>query len=244
MFDIDFEWWRDEAGYRYVPAGSVKPKPSEMSALYSIIEPIMQRKGRPARIVPCSGKLQPYRPFEKDGGKLYQIFANLGSTDEGLFNFVNRFGPLTEEGNRECGEEVLFAFSHAASMRDALLCPLKERGAYVSRFGNNGLRWSRIDVALAFNRITDRPQFRLTPPTLINALWIQLGQALCSDASIRNCLHCGEWFEGGPGTGRRADATFCSDGHRIAYNSRKRSKKASGLTQMPHRFEKTSKKGN
>jgi hypothetical protein len=196
-----------------------------MSAVYAIVEPLMQRKGRPARIVPRGGKLVPYRPLEKDGGKLYRIFASLGSTDEGVFDFVNRFGPLTEEGNRECGEEVLFSLTNAASMRDVLSCPLKERGAYFSRFGDNGLRWSRIDVALAFNRITDRPQFRLMPPTLVNALWIQLGQALCSDASIRNCLHCGEWFEAGPGTGRRADAIFCSDEHRIAYNSRRRSKK-------------------
>ena len=230
MFDIDFEWWRDTAGYRYVPADPGKPKLSEMSALYKIIEPLMQGKGRPARIVPCGGKLIPCRPLEKGGDKLYRIFASLGSTDEGVFDFVNRFGPLTEEGNRECGEEVLFALGHAASMRDVLSCPLKERGAYFSRFGdNNGIRWSRIDVALAFNPITNKPQFRLTPPTLINALWIQLGQALCSDASIRNCLHCGEWFEAGPGTGRRADALFCSDEHRIAYNSRKRGKKASDV---------------
>jgi len=223
MFAIDFEWWRDDAGYDYVPAAPGKPKPSEMSALYQIIGPLIQSDGRAARIVRRGGKLVPYRPFEKDGGRLYQIFASLGSTAKQLLDFVNRFGPLTEDGNRECGEEVLFAFSAAGAMREVLSRPLKERGAYFARYGDKGLRWSRIDVSLVSNPITSKPQFRLTPPTLINAIWIQLGQALSSDASIRNCLHCGEWFEAGPGARRREDAKFCSDAHRVAFHSRKRS---------------------
>lgn len=84
-----------------------------------------------------------------------------------------------------------------------------ERAQFFARFGDKGLSWSRIDVALAFNPINGKPQFRLTQPTLVNALWLELGQALSSDASIRNCLHCGEWFEAGPGTGRREDSKFC-----------------------------------
>jgi hypothetical protein len=165
----------------------------------------------------------PYRPFDKVDG-LYRIFAHLGTTAEGLLDFVNRFGPLTDEGNRETGEEVPFAFSAAGAMCEVLSCPMTEQAAYFSRFGDKGLAWSRIDVALAFNPVTGKPQFRLTPPMLVNALWLELGQALSSDASIRNCLHCGGWFEAGPGTGRREDAKFCSDAHRIAFNSRKRGK--------------------
>ncbi len=223
MFRIDFEWWRDDAGYRFVPAAPGHPKPSEMSALYEIIAPLRQSGGRPARIVPRGGKLVPYRPLDKVPD-LYLIFAHLAATDAGLFEFVSRFGPLTSEGNREVGEETLFALGHAASMREILSCPVAERPAYFSRFGEKGLAWSRIDAALALNPQTGKPQFRLTPPTLVNALWLELGQALSSDASIRNCMHCGAWFEAGPGTGRREDAKFCSDAHRIAFNSRKRSK--------------------
>jgi hypothetical protein len=228
VFSIDFEWLRDDAGYRYVPAAPGNPEPSEMSPLYALIEPIRSAVsgGRPARIVRCGGKLVPYRPFEKDGGKLYQIFASLCWTGEEslLLDFVNRFGPLTEFGNQDCGEEVLFAVSAASVMRDLLYCSPAERAAYFSRSGDKGVAWSRIDVALTFNPMTNKPQFRLTPPALVNALWLELGQALSSDASIRNCLHCGEWFEAGAGTGRREDAKFCSDPHRIAFNSRKRSK--------------------
>ena len=59
---------------------------------------------------------------------------------------------------------------------------------------------------------------------LLDALWLQLGQALTVSAKIRQCEHCGNWFEAGRGTGRRLDAKFCSDEHRIAFNSLKRSK--------------------
>ena len=40
------------------------------------------------------------------------------------------------------------------------------------------------------------------------------------------CLHCGERFQTGLGRGkaRRADAKFCCDEHRRAYNSLKRSR--------------------
>jgi len=39
----------------------------------------------------------------------------------------------------------------------------------------------------------------------------------------RACAHCGAMFEAGRGAGRRADAKFCSDEHRVAFNSLKRS---------------------
>jgi hypothetical protein len=156
VFQIDFEWWRDEVGYRFVPAAPGEPKPSEMSELYKIIAPLVQSGGRPARIVPCGGKLMPYRPFDKPLG-LYKIFAYLAKTEEGLLEFINRFGPLSDEGNREHGEETLFALSHASSMREVLSCPMAERSAYFSRFGEKGLAWSRINVALAFNPQTGKP---------------------------------------------------------------------------------------
>jgi hypothetical protein len=222
LFSIDFEWWRDDRGYDYVPAASGTPAPSEMSPLYGAISGLMS--GRPARIVRRGGNLVPSRPFDQDI-RLYRVFASLGITDEGLLGFVNRFGPLTEFGNDDTGEEVLFGRGHAESMRDLLSCPAEERGSYLSRFGEAGTSWSRLDVALAFNPVTGKPQFRFKPPALCNALWLEFGYALASDASLRNCLHCGGWFEAGPGTGRREDAKFCSDAHRIAFNSRKRTKR-------------------
>jgi hypothetical protein len=226
VFSIDFEWLRDDAGYRYVPAAPGDAVCSVEGALGDLLP--LSLGGEPSRrnrIVRRGGQLLPYRPFEHTGGVLHRIFVNLGNSVEGLLEFFTRFGPLTQEGlDPNCGEDIRFALSAAEAMRDLLSCSVRERAIYVSRFGEKGVAWSRIDVALTFNPMTNKPQFRLTPPTLVNALWLELGQALSSDASIRNCLHCGGWFEAGPGTGRREGAKFCSDAHRIAFNSRKRSK--------------------
>jgi hypothetical protein len=64
----------------------------------------------------------------------------------------------------------------------------------------------------------------LTTNSLINGLWLQLASEVSGGAAFRLCERCGELFETGPRTGRRADSKFCSDAHRIEFNSRKRSK--------------------
>jgi hypothetical protein len=68
--------------------------------------------------------------------------------------------------------------------------------------------------------------FRLTFTTnsLMDGLWLQLAANISGGASFRSCARCGELFETGPGTGRRADSRFCKDAHRIEFNSRNRSK--------------------
>lgn len=65
-------------------------------------------------------------------------------------------------------------------------------------------------------------ELRVSPGDFSDALRFQLFQKL-TGADIRSCEHCGEWFEVGAGTGRRKDAKFCSDQHRILANSAKRS---------------------
>jgi hypothetical protein len=63
---------------------------------------------------------------------LHRSLAKLGTNEETLLDFVNRFGPLTGEGNRECGQEVVFAFSNAKAMQE-ILCVLQQSEAYTSR---------------------------------------------------------------------------------------------------------------
>ena len=36
------------------------------------------------------------------------------------------------------------------------------------------------------------------PTSLLDALWLQLGQALTAGAQIRQCGHCSDWFKTGP----------------------------------------------
>src|SRR5205807_9235653 len=119
------------------------------------------------RIVRRGGKLRPYRPFERVDG-LYRVFASLAVAPEGLMDFVHRFGPMTEDGNRN-GEDALIGLSHAQSMAELLKRYSQNPGDCFSQFAGNGLGWSRIDAALWLNPITGKPQFRFRPPTLVNA---------------------------------------------------------------------------
>ena len=45
------------------------------------------------------------------------------------------------------------------------------------------------------------------------------------DAVVRQCRHCGEWFEAGPGTRLRADAEFCCGEHKVRHFSLQRSRR-------------------
>jgi hypothetical protein len=81
----------------------------------------------------------------------------------------------------------------------------------------------RVSTILTVNS-SEGPQLQLCPVNFIDALRLQLVQKLTGDANFRTCRHCGRWFEVGPGTGRRLDAKFCTDEHRVLFNSLKRSK--------------------
>jgi hypothetical protein len=67
-------------------------------------------------------------------------------------------------------------------------------------------------------------QLEITAETLISALWWQLARKLSGETKIRECRHCGEWFEVGAGTARRADSQFCSQEHKVRFFSLKRSR--------------------
>jgi hypothetical protein len=226
LLNIDFEWWSDDAGYDYV---SAEPGWVAMSPLDKLTSSGLlggKNGERPDRIIRRGGKLIAYRPFEKVNG-LYRIFANKGTTVAGLLEFIHRFGPLTQGGlDATIGDEVPFLVNHASAMAALLAYSPEGRVSYLSQF-EKGLSWTRIDVGLVVNPFTEKPQITLKPSWLLHGLWLELGQALSGDISIKNCAHCGGLFEVGPGTGRREDAKFCCDDHRILFNSRKRKQRES-----------------
>jgi hypothetical protein len=67
-------------------------------------------------------------------------------------------------------------------------------------------------------------QLEITAETLLSALWWQLARKLSGETKIRECKHCGTWFEVGAGTGRRADAEFCRPEHKARFFSLARSR--------------------
>jgi hypothetical protein len=66
----------------------------------------------------------------------------------------------------------------------------------------------------------------LTANSLMDGLWLQLAQKVAGQATFMTCKlpSCRRIFEVGSSSGRRLDARFCSDSHRIEFNSRKRTK--------------------
>jgi hypothetical protein len=115
---------------------------------------------------------------------------------------------------------VLYA---AEQMRDMLA--KSSGGKSPFKPSEREIRLTFIDVKLAPDPITGTVQIAFSPRSLMNALFLQIGQVLSGDATIKRCRHCGTVFTAGPGTPRRLDAEFCTDQHRIDFNSRKRSRR-------------------
>ena len=80
----------------------------------------------------------------------------------------------------------------------------------------------KLAAYIAPNPDTGEWEFHLRPLSLLDALWLQFGQALVSKAELRSCKQCGNWFQAGAG-GVRSDAKFCTPECRGRYNSLKRS---------------------
>jgi len=146
----------------------------------------------------------------KEFPHLYLEFAKAQSPEQ-LLHFVGRFGRLT---NNDEGDNVRSLLSGTKGMSAALELM---RGMI-----GNLPKWP-----------TGR-RFEYETPSLgkiaggipmLDALWLQFGQALTSNAQLRQCDHCGKWFEAGVGTGRRADAKFCSSQCQIEHKSLERSRK-------------------
>jgi hypothetical protein len=223
ILSIDFEWSVDETGYELIPGGPVDGSvdPNEDLSGIELLSVIGGKPIREDRIRRRGGNLRIYRPFEGPDRMLFRNFASRAENPSGLLDFVRQFGPLTQEGNRD-GEPTGIGLVAAACMAELLQVHSDNPGNRFSSYARNELYWSRMDVKLARNPMVGRPQFRFVPATFLHALWLELGQFLTSEAQLRSCKQCGVWFPTGPGTRRRADAKFCSDQHRISFNSLKR----------------------
>jgi hypothetical protein len=130
------------------------------------------------------------------------------------------------------GDPVPDCLRAGAAFRELLR--LKERGSpkklasffHTSFFDTaNGVFWGNHHASMV-DFVPDPKigvRLRLRPPTLLGALWYQLGVKLSGDTSIKTCRHCNKLFETGSGTRLRSDAQFCCNEHKVEYFNRKRS---------------------
>jgi hypothetical protein len=215
---IDFTWQKDASGYRLVKEGSLPD-------------------GKPLadRIVPNGGERILIRPMET--ADIYWVFAHVDSAEK-LLEFVEKFGlllpyegatrvrlfrdPVDGSGllkwdDADEGMPVGIILAQAALFHDALR--LKTEGSKQLTAFLTSIKTPRFgDLSLVPDRVFG-VRFQIRPLTLMDALWLQLGTVLASGIKLSTCLQCGQLFEVGAGTGRRADAKYCSDEHRTLYHS-------------------------
>jgi len=199
---VHFTSYVDTKGYRIVPARRPTPRPADLLS-------VRPKDWAEARIVGMGGSLRPVRLSSYP--LLFNKFASV-KTPEQLLAFITEYGPLTYGRNtRGKGDEIPPLLDEAASMA----------ACFKSR-GRHSLLTADLKASLSIKK--GDVSVNITPVRLLDALWLQLGQSLSECAEWKKCLHCGDWFPVGGSSGRRLDAKFCRDEHRIEFNSLERSR--------------------
>jgi hypothetical protein len=221
IFDIELTWARDHKGFHFD------------GIIDANLRELIPDNGE--RIVRKGGSLQHYKPANIPG--LLKRFLAI-NTPADLLSFVDRWGPLTREGFScregeefpnpdgsqsfydKDGEELSIGLEYASWFRDVVIA--KDKPAQVAR------SFERFKFETYPTRIVaDKKRgIRLivAPDNLLGFLTLELARIVLNVSSGSFCLKCGEFFLKGVGTDRRGDAQFCSDEHRIEYNSLKRSR--------------------
>jgi hypothetical protein len=230
--EIDSQWWRCLDGYRLkrterrrviLPGGKSRPFTDEEEAR----SPYRREEDRYS-LWTASSRHEEYRPLEIPG--LYSIFADAPATPEGMRLFANRFGLLTfgephiNPGGAPKAQMVPVSDMLAEhwALRQAIELHTAGRDHELARYWN-----ARRNPVLAQVRLNSalegRIEFSLTPPSLVQAMWMQFASDACSGARLYRCERCGKPFSVGTGTGRRNTAKYCSNACKVAvYQQRKR----------------------
>jgi hypothetical protein len=69
-----------------------------------------------------------------------------------------------------------------------------------------------------------KPGLSQRPDCLLSAIDLQFYQAVAGMTDLRECEECGDWFECGPGGGRRTVSRFCTSRCRDKFHNKRRSK--------------------
>jgi hypothetical protein len=214
---IDFTWHKDASGYRLVKKGSLPGNKPTIDT-----------------IMPNGGERILIRPMEM--ADIYRNFAHVYSA-EGLLKFVEDYGLLGPyEGKKHKGTRVYRDPNAKWHDYDGMPVGIYLKEAELFREAMRQKAKGPEQLAAFLKTISAPPtnnlgflqlipdevsgaRFQIMPITLMQALWCQLSQVLTSNIKLSTCLRCGQLFEAGLRTGRRADAKFCSDEHRTLYHS-------------------------
>lgn len=212
---VNFETQRDALGYIARPP--ITPKPNRTVGLGARL-----LSGRGEWITRRGGKLETIRPLD-EWPMLFSLFAKKATNITGVVGFMCIAGPLRRAHHGSHGVDAGEIVAEAKTMA-GLLTDLEQEPVLFRAVFAKGVRMGLLEATLRATPDQAGLRLEIRPRDLIDALWLQFAQHVSSGKRVRACLHCGNWFECGPGTPRRADATFCSREHKTAYFSLARSK--------------------
>lgn len=214
MILVALKWRRDAAGYRLEDTGPYG-------------QSIVRNGGESVQTEPLA-----------DNKTLYAEFAGI-ETPERLLAFANRYGYLEHLETSTGGAFYQTDTGDLVKRDDGYDGELVSDGleaAYLVRqvmIALNSGKKLKVADARELTRLlenNDVGSFRLAPDqkrgirfvfeatSLMNAIWIQLAQKAAGGIEFGSCQYCGDWFEMGPGTGKRSDSDFCKTAHRVAFN--------------------------
>ena len=155
-----------------------------------------------------TGQRRKYDPFAlgSDGRVLFHILADTKQTPNGYLDFANRFGLLNHSAEPEPLDVWYIAIGSMAVVVENW--HEGEWDALEDAYRHHD--FAQVSVHLDREPNALRPTLHVSPASLIDALWIQLAEALSSDLKIRKCLRCFKPFPFGTGTARRNTAIYCS----------------------------------
>jgi len=194
---IEFRINVDKGGYRYVAA---KPTLGPGQRILDI--PV--RDVEPERIAGRGGGRIAKRLSQYP--MLYTEFAKVRRDDE-LLAFITQYGSLTKKN------EIPKLLDAAEEMR-----------AWIRKEKSPLWSVANLQASLVRDKASGTAVISYSPTTLLDALWLQLAQALSVGTQFRQCKQCNIPFPVG-GKGRRLVARFCSDKCRIDFNSLQRSRR-------------------
>jgi hypothetical protein len=200
---FEFTSYVDRDGYKIVPAKRPPHQPGQTQA--DRILNSSRASWAEERIVGLGGDKRklPLGQYPT----AYSEFANVRTREE-LLSFITKYGSLTKK------DEIPQLLHTAKEMKECLRSkklPLRSI--------------ADLKASASIDKAKGGITIKVRPTRLLDALWLQLGGELSGGAEFRQCKHCGNWFPVGGKSGRRLVARFCSDKHRIEFNSLERTRK-------------------
>lgn len=198
---------------------------------YEVFTPRRKRKGallsgelKEAALKRRGGRLITRDPFASNPD-LYRRFASASATPKFIAEFMSRYGPLSADVHKADGAPANKFIAAAKMMATIILDQDSGRRHLQNVTRGKGIKISKLDAVLRHSESENRLVLVLTPPSLLEGLWLQLAMAVTAGATFRTCRHCGGAFPVGAGTGRRLDAAYCSDEHRVMFHNSARARR-------------------